>query len=146
MSATPPPRGTCRLTIAGPRHLVRWSTVDKALWPAILIDVRATFPRHRDRTWRRVEGCWSVPRCHRQRLEAWLATWFPGDAVSMEEADASEVGEEEEPTGDGQRLPGASDTLTRAYACLHLLPTAPPRAPERPTDTPPRAPSSLISG
>jgi len=24
------------------------------------------------------------------------------------------------------RLPAASDTLTRSYACLHLLPTAPP--------------------
>jgi len=115
VSATAPPRATCRLTMAGPRYLVRWSTADKDLWPTILADFRTTVPRHRDRTGCRVEGCWSVPR-----------TWFPGGAVSMEEPDASEVDEEEEPTGDGQRLPAASDTLTRAYACLHLLPTAPP--------------------
>jgi len=130
MSATEaPPRATCRMVTTPTRYLLRWHTADPELWPELLRDFRATFPRHGDAVWRTADKCWSVPRKHRRRLERWLDTWFPGDALQLEEADAGDLGDDNKPPHERGRLPATPagpDPLAAAYACLHLLPTAPP--------------------
>ncbi len=130
MSATEaPPRATCRMVTTPTRYLLRWHTADPELWPELLRDFRATFPRHGDAVWRTADKCWSVPRKHRRRLERWSDTWFPGGALRMEEADAGDLGDDEPPPKTRRRLPATvadHDPLATAYAALHLLPTAPP--------------------
>ncbi len=131
MSATDaPPRATCRMVTTPTRYLLRWHTADPELWPELLRDFRACFPRHGDAVWRTAGKCWSVPRKHRRRLERWLDTWFKGDALRMEDADAGDLDADDEPPPKTRRrlpaTPAGPAPLAAAYACLHLLPTAPP--------------------
>jgi hypothetical protein len=130
MSATAetPPRATCRVLTTPRRYLVRWSTDDPALWSELLADFRATFPTHGMRTWQQEARCWSVPRRHRARLEAWLDSWFPGDALLMDEGETgadADPGHEDRRQSSTYHQPGVGE-LDSAYTTLHLLPSAPP--------------------
>ncbi len=101
------------------RIYVRWTARDPAAFPDIKESFRSTFPRHGDALWDADDKRWSLPLHQRARLEAWIARTFESGAVEWDRPYESREKR-------FSRHDGAGSDIARAYAALHLLPTAPP--------------------
>lgn len=125
-------QGSIRIEPHALRLHVKWSVRDQGTWHDLLDSFKATFPRHEDRTYHGATKTWSVPGWHRARLGYWVDRWFVYDAQCWADEDDGHAGYGErdsrthESSGHNERTQESGDGVTKAFAALHLLPTAPP--------------------
>jgi hypothetical protein len=112
----------------GRRYYIRWWCEETGDWRMILRDFKFAFEPH-ERRLDAVERSWSVPLYCRARVRQWADRWFDVDEREFSE----DQGYGSRSYSDSQSSYGryggrqsATTAVERAYAELHLLPTAPP--------------------